>query len=86
MDSTKFDYIFIDGDHNYESVKKDVEDWLPKLKIDGYYPLHNIAIEFDGRQHIEPVADFFVSNFLKFADGVVKRTLKVIGVEKISWA
>lgn len=44
----KFDYIFIDGDHNYEFVKKDVEDWLPKLEIGGYIALHDSAVNRGG--------------------------------------
>ena len=30
-----FDVIFIDGDHEYESVKEDLLKWYPKLKIGG---------------------------------------------------
>lgn len=29
------DYCFIDGDHRYESVKKDIEAWFPKVKKGG---------------------------------------------------
>lgn len=29
------DLIFIDGDHSYESCKKDIDNWLPHLKDDG---------------------------------------------------
>lgn len=28
----EFDFIFIDGDHSYEGVKRDCENYLPKLK------------------------------------------------------
>lgn len=30
-----FDFIYIDGSHLYEDVKRDLNDWLPKLKEDG---------------------------------------------------
>jgi hypothetical protein len=30
-----FDYIMVDGAHEYEAVKSDVENWWPKLKSNG---------------------------------------------------
>ena len=33
--------IFIDGDHRYESVKIDYEDWLPYLHKGGFLLLHD---------------------------------------------
>jgi len=31
----KFDFIYIDGNHKYEAVKKDLEIWYPKIRIGG---------------------------------------------------
>ncbi len=33
--------MFIDGDHEYEVVKQDVEDWLPLIKQGGFLLLHD---------------------------------------------
>lgn len=35
------DLLFIDGDHRYESVRKDFEDWLPFVKRGGYILFHD---------------------------------------------
>jgi predicted O-methyltransferase YrrM len=37
----EFDLIFIDADHSYEAVKRDWQDWTPKLKIGGRIALHD---------------------------------------------
>lgn len=36
-----FDFVYIDSDHRYEAVKKDLNDWLPKLKENGIIALHD---------------------------------------------
>ena len=36
------DFIFIDADHTYESVKKDIELWTPKVKHEGIILGHDI--------------------------------------------
>ena len=38
------DYIFIDGDHAYDSVKQDFNDWLPHVKPGGVIAFHDSAL------------------------------------------
>lgn len=35
------EFLFIDGDHSYEGLKKDWEIWLPKVKPGGIIALHD---------------------------------------------
>lgn len=32
-----FDFIYVDGDHSYEEVKKDLNAWYPKVKEGGVF-------------------------------------------------
>jgi len=36
-----FDFIYIDADHSYEGVKKDITTWYPKLKKNGIIAGHD---------------------------------------------
>jgi hypothetical protein len=36
-----FDFVYIDGDHSYEGVKRDVADWYPKVKKGGILSGHD---------------------------------------------
>ena len=36
FDDNFFDYIYIDAEHSYKAVKKDLLLWYPKLKKNGY--------------------------------------------------
>ena len=46
-----FDFVYLDGDHSYEGVKKDLDSWYPKLKKfgvmcgDDYGNMHLPVIE-----------------------------------------
>lgn len=44
----KFDFIWIDGDHSYEGVKRDFDDWFPLLEIGGYLALHDVFPNVEG--------------------------------------
>jgi len=39
------DLIFVDGDHEYEGCKMDIETWLPKLKTGGFMAGHDYGHE-----------------------------------------
>jgi len=43
-----FDFVFIDADHTYESVKKDILAWYPKVKKGGIIAGHNYFVEGKG--------------------------------------
>lgn len=37
------DFLFIDGNHEYEAVKKDFLDWTPLVKPGGYVAFHDVS-------------------------------------------
>jgi len=36
-----FDFIYIDACHSYEALRKDIENWFPKIKIGGVFGGHD---------------------------------------------
>ena len=55
-----FDYIYIDADHSYESVKADIETWLPFVKPSGIIAGHDYSAHFTGV--VTAVNEFFDNN------------------------
>lgn len=39
------DFVFIDGDHAYESIKEDILAWMPKIKNGGILAGHDYPLE-----------------------------------------
>jgi predicted O-methyltransferase YrrM len=48
FDDATLDFVFIDADHEYESVKADIAAWWPKVKPGGILAGHDFAPEFPG--------------------------------------
>jgi len=49
FDAPMVDMVFIDGDHDYSAVRRDFDDWVPKLPKGGIVALHDVfATPFDG--------------------------------------
>jgi predicted O-methyltransferase YrrM len=40
----KIDFLFIDADHSYEAIRRDWDDWFPKVKNGGFIALHDSRI------------------------------------------
>jgi predicted O-methyltransferase YrrM len=49
---SKFDFVFIDGDHSFEGVLKDIEGVIPLLDAGGYILLHD-AHYFEVKEAID---------------------------------
>lgn len=49
-----FDYVYIDGEHLYEWVKRDIELWYPKVKKDGIIAGH----DYEMAEVMRAVAEF----------------------------
>lgn len=62
VESTKYykddslDFIFIDADHTYEGVMRDLKAWYPKLKFGGHIAGHDYFNDEGVRQAVK---DFF---------------------------
>jgi len=57
------DFVFIDADHVYENVKKDILAWLPKVKSGGTIAGHDYVSYHPGV--IQAVNEIFGDNFSK---------------------
>lgn len=47
FDDEYFDFIYIDANHEYSSIKRDLADWYPKLKKNGLFAGHDYLTSFN---------------------------------------
>jgi len=50
FEERSLDYVMLDADHDYESVKKDIAAWLPKVRPGGILCGHDYCAEIPGVQ------------------------------------
>jgi len=48
VEDQSLDFVFIDAQHDYHSVKKDIELWAPKVKPGGLISGHDYDPKFPG--------------------------------------
>lgn len=56
--NASLDYVYIDADHHYEAVVRDIDAWLPKVKRGGVIAGHDFA-EYPGFGVIKAVMERF---------------------------
>jgi MMP 1-O-methyltransferase len=37
------DLLFLDGDHSYAAIRRDYEDWSPKVRAGGFLAMHDVV-------------------------------------------
>ena len=57
FDDEYFDFVYIDGDHSYEAVIKDLDSWYPKLKEYGVMCGDDYG-RYSGRGVVKAVSEF----------------------------
>lgn len=58
------DFIFIDGEHSYESTIRDIENYWPKMKKGGLFSGHDINLSSVEKA----VRDFFIDQKIEFVE------------------
>jgi predicted O-methyltransferase YrrM len=48
VDDASLDFVFIDADHSYESVKEDIAHWAPKVRKGGWIGGHDYNKNWPG--------------------------------------
>lgn len=48
VEDASLDFVFIDADHSYESVKEDIEHWEPKVRKGGWVGGHDYNRQWPG--------------------------------------
>jgi len=64
------DFVYIDGNHSYESVKKDIELYYPKVRVGGFIGGHDFEARFVGL--CSAVLEFSKENNLVLTGGAGK--------------
>lgn len=62
----ELDMVYIDGRHDYPSVKADILAWLPKIKKGGWLTGHDI--DLDGERVLKAVTEIIGNDYKTYKD------------------
>lgn len=74
------DFVYLDADHSYESVKADIEAWFPLVKSGGVIAGHDYI-----KDGVYPFGTFGVQRAVKEFFGPIEATVTVTHEEFPSW-
>jgi len=60
IEDNALDFCYIDADHSYEGIKKDVTSWWPKVKVGGIFSGHDYKKKNDIKTTVMRYMDEFV--------------------------
>lgn len=55
FEDNSLDFIYIDGDHSYEAVKKDILSWRPKVKTGGIIAGHDYELYEEVKKAVDEI-------------------------------
>lgn len=70
-----FDWIYIDGDHSYDGVKNDLQNWFKKLKINGILSGHDWDVDLNNQEFQKFGVQQALKEFLKNFDKSIELNL-----------
>jgi predicted O-methyltransferase YrrM len=62
------DFLFIDGDHTYDAVRRDWQDWAPHVRRGGIVAMHDAFVTADGRVGAEDGPALVIAEATKTGD------------------
>lgn len=66
----ELDMVYIDARHDYESVKADIQAWMPKIRKGGWLTGHDIDLSEngDGKRVLEAVTEIIGTDYKTYKD------------------
>jgi len=61
----KIDFLFIDGNHSYEGVQRDIQDWIPLVKKNGIVCFHDYPEVLGVKRAVDEVISDGTIRFIK---------------------
>lgn len=58
LSNKSFNFVFIDADHSYEAVLKDLKNWAPLVKAGGMLALHDTNQDFSHKAIEQTIAKY----------------------------